>query len=422
MTKLHKNIKKISYYSFATFAVGIAAGLSGMCLVLIMHYIQHVAFGYSLDRIVSNESFLQGVTFSSPSRRVVVLTVCGLVSGIGWWSLFRYGKPLISISSALKLKPPSMPTLSTIFNALLQIITVALGSPLGREVAPREVGALFGCWISDKMQLNPQESKIIVACGAGAGLAAVYNVPFGGAIFVMEVLLRSVKLHVLLPAIVSSSIAVLVSWIGLGNAPLYYFNPFVVDSSLIIFSIIGGPIIGIMAYYFFLMTTSARKSAPKDGYLLFYCLINFITIGLLSIYFPALLGNGKSPAQLEFIAGTSLQITACLFILRTLIVWSSLRAGAMGGLLTPSLATGALLSVLLSGLWNSAGYTISLSAGALIGASAFLAAAQKMPLTAIILIFELTHLNISCLPPILFAVAGSVSSFLLCQNFALKRN
>ncbi|MCH5770583.1 chloride channel protein, partial [Salmonella enterica] len=64
-----------------------------------------------------------------------------------------------------------------------------LGSPLGREVAPREVGALAAGGVSAWLRLPPDQRRLIVACGAGAGLAAVYNVPLGAALFVLEVLL-----------------------------------------------------------------------------------------------------------------------------------------------------------------------------------------------------------------------------------------
>ena len=85
-----------------TVAVGLAAGLGGMVLGLLLHFVQHVAYGYSLHTIVSNESFLEGVSASSPLRRFVVLSVCGAVAGTGWWALYRFGSPLISIRKAVE--------------------------------------------------------------------------------------------------------------------------------------------------------------------------------------------------------------------------------------------------------------------------------------------------------------------------------
>ena len=151
---------------------GIGAGLGAMLLALLLHGIQHLAYGYSLDSLVSHETFLWGVTAAAPERRLAVLVACGLVAGLGWWAVYRYGRPLVSIKQAVSEKMPIMPPKTTLAHALLQIITVALGSPLGREVAPREVGALAGSWLSQRARLTPEQHRLIVACGAGAGLAA----------------------------------------------------------------------------------------------------------------------------------------------------------------------------------------------------------------------------------------------------------
>lgn len=122
------------------------------------------------------------VSDSTAPRRVTALLLCGFIAGFGWWAVFRYGRPLVSIANAIKSPRPYMPIKTTLAHVFLQIITVALGSPMGREVAPRELGATFACWLTNKLKLHPKESQILVACAAGAGLAAVYNVPLGGAL------------------------------------------------------------------------------------------------------------------------------------------------------------------------------------------------------------------------------------------------
>lgn len=402
-----------------TIAVGISSGFLGMILALLLHYIQHIAYGYSPLHIISNESFLEGVRASSPERRITILALCGLIAGFGWAAVYQLGKPLVSIAEALKTNK-TMPILSTTFHALLQIITIALGSPLGREVAPREASAVFASWLSRKAGLSIVETKIMLACGAGAGLAAVYNVPLGGAVFVLEVLLCTVSWSIVLPAMTTSAIAVVVSWWGLGNEPLYHIPQLNISYSLVIWSIVTGPIFGIAAFWFIYIATIQRSKAQRDWKMIVTCLLNFALIGVLAIYFPSLLGNGKSPAELEFSTSVAIGLSTTLLILRCLIVWSSLRVGAQGGLLTPSLANGALMGAILGGFWNMFWPTSSFEAFALVGASAFLGAAQKMPLTAIVLIFELTRIELSLLIPILFAVAGSVGMFHLCKNYFIK--
>jgi H+/Cl- antiporter ClcA len=231
---------------------GVAAGLSGMLLALLLHFIQHLAYGHSLDAVVSPESFLQGVTAAPPIRRVAVLTLCGAVAGIGWWAVYRFGRPLVSIKVAVgsDVPGPRMPFLATTAHVLLQIVTVALGSPLGREVAPREMGAVLATWLSSRAGITGEEGRILIACGAGAGLAAVYNVPLGGAVFILEVLLGSFAPNALAPAITTSVIASTVAWVGLGDVPQYLVPPLEISRSLVAWSIVAGPVFGIAAYGF----------------------------------------------------------------------------------------------------------------------------------------------------------------------------
>jgi H+/Cl- antiporter ClcA len=200
-----------------TLLTGAAAGAGGVALTWLLHGIQHFAFGYSLEAIVSNESFLSGVSTASPQRRVAALFGCGLAAGCGWWALYRFGKPLVSVKRAVELGGPPMPAIATTSHALLQIVTVALGSPLGREGAPREIGAMLAGWFSRRARLAPEETRVMVACGAGAVLAAVYNVPLAGAVFILEAQLRTVRTWVVIPAFTTSCIATAVAWAGLGD-------------------------------------------------------------------------------------------------------------------------------------------------------------------------------------------------------------
>ena len=246
-----------------TLGVGVGAGLSGMSVALLLHLIQHIAYGYSLNAVISSETFLMGVTASAPAHRILVLAGCGAVAGTGWWLVYRFGRPLVSISKAVKAEDPQMPILTTIAHALLQIITVALGSPLGREVAPRELAAPLAAWLSRRAGLSVRQTQIMVACGAGAGLAAVYNVPLGGAIFVMEVLTGTFSASIAVPALATSVIASTVAWIGLGDRAQYTVQPFPLSASLVTWSIVSGPLFGAAAYGFSRLTSGARARAPR---------------------------------------------------------------------------------------------------------------------------------------------------------------
>ncbi|WP_144143141.1 chloride channel protein [Paraburkholderia sp. BCC1884] len=397
---------------------GVGAGLGGMLLALLLHGIQHLAYGYSVTHLISAESFLQGVSGASPERRLVVLTGCGLVAGLGWWTLYRYGRPLVSIRAAVKSDDPQMPLVSTAVHALLQIVTVALGSPLGREVAPREIGSALAGWLSRRAGLSVAQSRIMVACGAGAGLAAVYNVPLGGAVFVLEVLLGTFGWPALVPAIVTSSVAALVAQLGLGNEHQYLVPSMTVSASLLAWSIVCGPVFGVAAWGFTELMKHSRAAAPKDWRLPVLSLLNFAVIGVLAMHFPQLLGNGKGPAGLAFDGGLTIGLAAMLLVLKVVITAGSLRAGAEGGLLTPGLANGALLAIVLGGIWSAMWPGASLGAFAVVGASAFLAASMQMPITAVVLVFEFTRVGQDFLIPVLFAVGGSLLAFRACVKWA----
>lgn len=398
-------------FTLAILLTGIVAGIAGLLLSLLLHFVQHLAFDYSLDKLISPESFLNGVRASAPWRRLLALAICGLIAGIGWWGLFRYGSKLISIEVALKNDVPKMPIVTTFINDILQIVTVGLGSPLGREVAPREVAATMGSWIAEQLGLTIKDAKVVLACGAGAGLAAVYNVPLAGALFTLEALLVTFHWTQVISALFASTVAAIIAWIGLGNSPQYQIGQMMLSYSLVAWAILVGPILGVAAFYFVQLTTISKARAPKNWQIIPIAFINFLLIGLLAIPFPELLGNGKGPLQLGFDGSLGIELVAVLLIIKLVITISSLRAGASGGLLTPGLMFGALLAILIGSGWNLIFPLVNISAFAIVGATAFLAASMKMPLTAIVLMLELTHTNHDSVIPMLFAVIGSVGMF-----------
>jgi len=303
-----------------------------------------------------------------------------------------------------------MPVVSTLVHASLQIATVALGSPLGREVAPREIGALIAGRLAHRAGLTKDVCRLLVACGAGAGLAAVYNVPLGGTVFVLEVLLATFAPRALLAALVTSTVAAVVAWSGLGNEQQYVVPSFVTNSSLL-WAAVCGPLFGLAAWGFVKLTTAARAHAQRGMRLVVLSVLNYSVIGLLVIALPQLAGNGKGAAALSFAGSLGIGLAAALLVLKVAIEVSSLRAGAEGGLLTPGLTNGVLLAVVLGGVWNHAVSGVAPGACALIGAGAFLAASMQMPLTAVVLILEFTHADQSLLFPLLLAVAGSVLTY-----------
>ena len=306
-----------------------------------------------------------------------------------------------------------MPAVTTLINALLQIITVAMGSPLGREVAPREVGALFAGGVARRLHLSSADIQLMIACGAGAGLAAVYNVPLAGAIFTLEVLLVSFSWEKAIAALVTSALAAWIATLGLGDEHQYHFTPEIAATSLVFWGALSGPLFGAAAFLFRRVTQHARSRVRSNWQMPVFSLIAFTALGALSVWFPQLPGNGKGPTQLALNGAITLQLATAILALKVVVIWAVLRAGAQGGLLTPGLAVGGLLgSVLfiLMGRWFPG---TDMASFALTGAAGFLAASLQMPLTAIVLIMESTRMDHSFLVPVALCVTGA---YMTCRR------
>lgn len=384
---------------------GVAAGLGGVLLTLVLHVVQHLGFGYT------EGSYLQGVQEASPLRRVVVVTLAGAVVAFAAWLLPRvFPRDTHGVAEVLWLRDRRMGLGKTVASGVVQVVTVAMGSSLGREAAPKELGAAVGFRLSELVGLPAEQRRVLVAAGAGAGMAAVYNVPLGGALFAAEVLLGSVALTGLVPVLLASVIATVVAWVYIPQQSIYTIPAWQGTSSLLVWAVVFGPVAGLVAAGFVRAVAWANLHRPSTGRgRVVVPIPAFAALGALSIAFPYVLGNGKGPAQLAFDGAGSLALLAALVVLKPLATVVSLRAGATGGLFTPTLATGALLGAAAGRLWlHLSPGAAGLGAFAVVGACALLAAGTQGPLSAMVLVFELTHSDESLLPACLVAVIGAV--------------
>ena len=390
----------------------VGAGLAGGALTLLLHLVQHAAFGYA------EESFLTGVEQASGRRRLLVLALAGVVAGLGWWLLrgpvSRWLGRSSGVSESVWTPTGRMGFLRTSLDGVLQIVIVGMGASLGREGAPREVAAAIGSRLSELTGLTAAQRRLIIACGAGAGLAAVYNVPFGGALFTLEVLLGSLSLPLAIPAVVMSLVASVTAWLVLGDRPVYEAAAVTTSASAIVFAAVAAPVAAVAAVGFVRLVAWSRRGRPTGWRLPPATTATFTAIGALAVPFPELLGNGKGPTQLVLDGGGALWVLAALALLKPLVTAASLRSGATGGLFTPTLATGVLLGATLGRLWAAVWPGSPPGAYALVGGAAFLAAALQAPLSTVVLLLELTHVGQGLLVPIaLAAVLGTLVARLL---------
>jgi chloride channel protein, CIC family len=385
--------------------LGVITGASVCVLVALLKLTEHLAFGFHRGQ------FLDGVSLPSGGRRVIVLLLAALIVGAGTTVLHRL--PVsggTEVSESLWLRAGRLPLIPSLARAVLSIVTVGMGVSLGREAAPQLAGAAFASRVADWAQLPVWQRRLLVASGAGAGFAAVYNVPLGGALFALEVLLGTVALPLVLPALAVSVIATAIGWIAVGTARTYHMPTYGLHLGQMIWALVFGPLFGVAAVGWAYMVRRASALRPKSqrGHFL-APLIVFGLLGLVSIQYPQLLGNGKGEVQLAIVSGISLGLSFVLLLLKPLATAACLGAGAPGGLFTPTLTIGVLLASVLTGLWSHIWpHTVGPSY-ALIGGGAFLAAAMQGPIAAVVLVLELTrHLDLLMAPTLLAVTEATI--------------
>lgn len=394
-------------FYFSLICIGALAGLGGVALTFLLHHIQHWAFGYGANGV--EMSFREGVAQSSGTRRIGALFLAGVLVGVGWYLLQRYGAKLISVNKSLEKPQQGVPFFTTVSHALLQIITVALGSPLGREVAPRELAVSFAsAWVR-KIKFSDDDAKLLLACASGAGLTAVYNVPLAATIFILETMVLTFTKRSLAAALICVVTATCVSRVFLGDLVQYADLPLPsLNPSLFVFAALIGLLIGVTANLF-QFTAKKFPLIPRTGKRIVpLAIIAFLVIGLISLYQPEILGNGKAGNQLTFGVMIGWNESLQLFALKWIAVLLALAAGAYGGLITPSMMLGSTLAYALAIAWNAFFPEISLEAVAIVGACTFLGISLKMPLTAVAFLLELTRSSAAMLMPLAIAMAAAV--------------
>lgn len=378
--------------------VGIFAGIVGIVFTNLLHVIQHFTFGYN------DLSFGVGVAQASGERRVWALLACGLVGGIGWVLIHRYGGKLVEVKDAVKDVTKEMPPVTTLIHSTLQIITVAMGSPLGREVAPREATSALITWVMRYVKLTNENRSLLIACASGAGLAAVYNSPVSATIFVLETLLLTWNVRALSSAFIACGIATFVVRLGLGDTVQYDMPQPVMIGNFAEFAVLIGIIIGVAVVFFDKSQAYLPKFDRKSPKMILLSVIAFGLVGLMAVYFPAILGNGKPGNQLTIAHLVPWEYGLGLFAAKWAAVLLAMGAGAYGGKITPSMMLGSTLALVVAIAWNFAIGPISIGLSAFLGAVVFLGLAQKMPLTSSVFMLELSRFSVELLFPIALAM------------------
>jgi H+/Cl- antiporter ClcA len=299
-----------------------------------------------------------------------------------------------------------IPRLPLSIDAGLQVLLVGSGASLGREGAPRQLSAALGDFGISRLSLTARDREILLACAAGAGLGAVYSVPLGGALFAARIVLGTWHPRVLGTALITSSLAVAVAF------PVTHFDhvlswPDPKLSYLFAFLALAiAPLAAAIGLGFNRVMAAARPSVQICTWVLIPTVAAAgLLTGICSICWPELPGNGRSILTVSLNSGLTLGAAAVILLLKPLLTALFLRAGAVGGMITPAMATGAAAGSLAALAINDlAGTDIHVSAVSLTCAAGVLAVTQRAPLWAALFVWELAR------PPywllIVFAIAA----------------
>lgn len=394
----------------STVVIGVLAGISSGLLSWFLDMIERFALNWqeSLHNAVANEVM--------PGRRLLAVTMGAVVVAVLWYFLRRQ-QQLISVEGALGGK--KMPVSGTILHVLLQIFFVATGGSVGREVAPREAGALIAQQWHQFMQriglaaLTESDRQLLIASAAGAGFAGIYISPITGTLFAIELLLKQINLRITMVSLSMAAIAAFVGGSMKGFGAYYHVTSTPFHSQFVWIILLVAPLSGFVGAWFKKSSSWATAHQTTGLAILWQLPIMGMITGLITMFgMPQITGNGRALAQTA-LDSSSVRVIPFLLLaalLKYIVTILTIRAGAAGGVLTPAIGIGSSLGAIIGILVSLVIPGISIWQSAILGAVTLLAASQQAPLMAMFMLFEITHLDAMVLLP--FAIGVGISTLM----------
>ncbi|MEO7413694.1 MAG: ClcB-like voltage-gated chloride channel protein [Opitutaceae bacterium] len=274
------------------------------------------------------------------------------------------------------------------------LFSIGSGGSIGREGPLVQLAAVLASWLGRTRQFTPPQLRLLVACGAAAGIASAYNAPIAGSFFVAEIILGTIAMESLGPLVVSAVVATLTVRVLTTAHVLYRVPEFRLNSPLEMGPyIVLGLISGALAPLFLRSLRQAEVffvsfKLPLVARLAFGGLL----VGAIAINVPEVTGNGYT-VVVEILNGRLVwNVLIGIFACKWLATMSSFGSGAPGGVFTPSLFMGASAGYLFGTAVHQLAPVAAQDprAFALVGMGAFLSAASRAPLMAVIMLFEMT--------------------------------
>lgn len=390
-----------------------------------------VAFGlYSLISFITNLVFFQRFGLTLPSLKdnplgvwiILVPVLGGLIVGV----MAKYGSSKIkghgipeAMEAVLTNRSRIQPRVA-ILKPLSAAIAIGTGGPFGAEGPIIQTGGALGSLIGQLIHTTASERKVLLACGAAAGMAATFSTPIAAVILAIELLLFEFKSRSFIPLVIASTLATTIHLWLMGAGPM--FSVAVVDfgiPSALPYYILLGLLCGAAAVGFsnlLYWVEDLFERIPFDS--MWYPAIGALGLGILGYFFPRVIGVGYETISDILNARLALNVLLSVMIFKSLALVISLGSGTSGGLLAPMFMAGAALGGSFAMIINRIvpGANLSPAACALVGMAAVFGSAARATFTLIIFAFEITRDYNAILPLMLVCVLADGVAILLMRN------
>ncbi len=400
--------------------IGILAGLGAIVFHEAIDFIEHLFF-HMPGKYFSMENLLGEKTITTSVILVLIPAVGGLLVGLlsYFFEKGEKGEGIPNVITAVASKGGIIKGSIAIKKIVGSALSIGTGGAGGKEGPIVQIGASIASWFGQILKMSPDRMKIIVGCGAAAGLSAAFNAPLGGAIFAMEIILRTFRAKTFSPIIIASVFATALSRGFLGNEPAFKIAKYeLLTNYEFIFYVILGLLSGFVAIYFikvfYFIEDIFQKFKIKPVYLT--PAIGGLMVGLIGLYLPGVYGFSYSAIEQVLSNETTLWVLLALMLLKPVATAFTIGSGGNGGTFAPSLFVGAMLGGAFGQIIHLLFPEIPAQPGAyaLVGMAGVVAGTTHASLTALIMTFEMTN-NYKIILPLMLTIiiATTVSKSIL---------
>ena len=402
------------YMILMAILIGLAAGFGAVLIRELVHFISHFFFG-------NGKTILEGIANTPWYFVLLIPFVGGLIVGpiTHFVAPEAKGHGVPEVMKAILLRGGVIRPIVAFVKSITSAITIGTGGAVGNEGPIVQIGATIGSTIGQFFRMPSKRMKVLVGCGAAAGIAAAFNVPVAGALFAIEVILLDFTITSFSPIIISAGIATAISHYFVGDFAEFQVPPVMMQSNYeIFFFFVLGLLCGLVSYlmiktlYFFEDFFDEKIKIPvylKPA-------IGGLCVGLIGILFPQIMGVGNDTINIAINNGLLWYVALALVFIKILGTSLTLGSGGSGGVLSPALFIGAMLGAFFGYVLNRffPGQVALPGAYALVAMGGLIAGIVRAPLTAIIIVFELTKQTTAIIPLMIV----STISLLLSQKLS----